>query len=797
MKKVGRNDPCPCGSGKKYKKCCLPKNSQVRYTRQERDSALTRIHQYIERNFGRADKAFEEFWGEFLNHTDDLEDHQDGLSDHVYDLWYAFDRPMDDGRLFVDIFLEKKGSELSPGERDLLQTLRDSSMRLYEIEDALPGESLTLRDVIEGGYMTVRERLGSKSLNRHDWIAARVVSCGTSGRPEIEGLLPIPVFYRNGLCNKIRSMREDYLRENPGGSLNLFYKDMPPIFHRVWVGSIFDPYVPPLANTDGEGMVLTEVLFDILDRGALVAALRGAEGFTCDEEEGRGGEAAWQWCGKNVKGKNTLFGSIKLQKDTLRLETNSVARGKRGRSLIESVAGGAVCFRIATHEDMRKVLKESLRTGRKRLEPAQKDEIPAEIQEALTLDFMARHFRGWLEESIPALEGHTPREAARSNRLRPKLIDLLHEADRQYQYALKNGQPAFDASWVWNELGLEADAPEYPPLLAHERVNQLVPGSGEICRSVAETHRLRPDFEDKSSVITLEDLADNLEIQRILRRQGTEKAEHCDLAPYLERMINFELHRRKSFWVDASLAYMLAQTDIDVVGRELRVPFPSFAVIFTDRFVLSLAERMLARVEECPLAGQFIRVATVFVTERTSGEDRTLELCFALDSLGGDMPYLVTHRLPVQEEGRVESYLDAAAPLPPIEDVVSHANPLRGLLQVVINAILYATSAGVTPEVRLAGSGSASPRHRGMEPISYSSDEVYFLPGAIEISQVRHLEELGRISGGREILRRFMVRGHWRRPAANWKEQRMRWIRPYWKGPDMATIIERAYKLKP
>ena len=23
--KAGRNDPCPCGSGKKYKKCCYPK----------------------------------------------------------------------------------------------------------------------------------------------------------------------------------------------------------------------------------------------------------------------------------------------------------------------------------------------------------------------------------------------------------------------------------------------------------------------------------------------------------------------------------------------------------------------------------------------------------------------------------------------------------------------------------------------------------------------------------------------------------------------------------------------------
>ncbi|MHB8833897.1 MAG: SEC-C metal-binding domain-containing protein, partial [Desulfobacteria bacterium] len=26
MYKVGRNDPCPCGSGLKYKKCCIEKD---------------------------------------------------------------------------------------------------------------------------------------------------------------------------------------------------------------------------------------------------------------------------------------------------------------------------------------------------------------------------------------------------------------------------------------------------------------------------------------------------------------------------------------------------------------------------------------------------------------------------------------------------------------------------------------------------------------------------------------------------------------------------------------------------
>ena len=28
--KIGRNDPCPCGSGRKYKKCCLNKYRDAR-----------------------------------------------------------------------------------------------------------------------------------------------------------------------------------------------------------------------------------------------------------------------------------------------------------------------------------------------------------------------------------------------------------------------------------------------------------------------------------------------------------------------------------------------------------------------------------------------------------------------------------------------------------------------------------------------------------------------------------------------------------------------------------------------
>lgn len=35
MSKPGRNDPCPCGSGKKYKKCCEKKLFRGKFTAQK------------------------------------------------------------------------------------------------------------------------------------------------------------------------------------------------------------------------------------------------------------------------------------------------------------------------------------------------------------------------------------------------------------------------------------------------------------------------------------------------------------------------------------------------------------------------------------------------------------------------------------------------------------------------------------------------------------------------------------------------------------------------------------------
>lgn len=57
--KVGRNEPCPCGSGKKYKRCCLEKHEQVKHLATNRqEDALPERQKEQEQLIDRIENAF-------------------------------------------------------------------------------------------------------------------------------------------------------------------------------------------------------------------------------------------------------------------------------------------------------------------------------------------------------------------------------------------------------------------------------------------------------------------------------------------------------------------------------------------------------------------------------------------------------------------------------------------------------------------------------------------------------------------------------------------------------------------
>ncbi len=801
------NDPCPCGSGVKFKKCCNRPHGAAKpvssgYTRLERETALEKISRFVDERWAEEEEmAFEELWDRFLDREDELPPNMLALSSDVRDSWFAFDRELDDGGRVVDHFLAQ--ATLTVGERNYLTAMRRSSMRLYEVTDTVPGTSMTLRDLVEGTVVTVNERSGSRTVTRRTCIAARVLARGHTGGPEMDlGALHIVNLLRDSVLESVRELVADARqREGTDATVDDLYKEMPPLFHQAWLSSIFEPAIPELRTTDGEPMVLTRVSFHVDDAGAVQKALDGASDRGLETRRDR----SWSWCGANRGGQPTVLGSLRLAEATLTLETNSVERGARGRELIESIASELVRHRGTVHEDIRQRLAESITAqalGREDEPDATPSRLDPDVAEALVAEHHARHYRAWIDEPVPALDGKTPREASKLPALRDRLLDLIHGLEGMYERALKDGAPAYDPSWMWDELdlGTEIDR-SHPPPLAHERVAERVRGSAEIAHAAAERLRKGAAFDDEATVLGDEDFRADLELQRFLRVEhgpsNETGGEGAVAAPYLRLMTNFELHRRKVFWVDAALSYQLEHTDLDVAGGELRVPFPSFALALTDRHALSLGERLLARTEDDPLRGQILRVVTVYVTEEQRGGDRALEVTFAFDALGADLPSLARFEVPGGSESSVRAFLDSVARPPPVTDPpVPDVNPVRGLLRLVINAILYATSSGVTPEVRTAPA-RAPRKPRSILAPPLSAESVYFLPGTIDIRDVRQFQELERAPEGRSMLCRFMVRGHWRRPQKGWTDQKLRWIEPYWKGPEMATVIERAYRLKP
>jgi hypothetical protein len=257
MAKVGPNELCPCGSGRKFKKCCGDPRAIDRYTRDERKAAFTRLTDYIE-VFARddAERASEVFWGEFASRADELPPERDELFDDIEQLWLMFDHAGAGGAM-VDRFLA--GAQLGDGERAFLAALRRSSMRVYEVVAARPGQSLALRDAIEGGEVTVNERQASRTIARGAYLAARVVPRGPSGGPEIEaGLLHLAPMVRDPLLARIRDERARFVDQHRGDDVTAFYKGLPPLFHEVWVGTMLasgeaDEAGPPSEPPPGPG----------------------------------------------------------------------------------------------------------------------------------------------------------------------------------------------------------------------------------------------------------------------------------------------------------------------------------------------------------------------------------------------------------------------------------------------------------------------------------------------------------------------------------------------------------------
>jgi len=298
----------------------------------------------------------------------------------------------------------------------------------------------------------VREGTASGDLVRWDLLAARLVEV-SSGLHEIEGpLLVLPQTEKKPLVTELRRHKRRIAKESPQMDEAAFFEVMFPLIHDHWVRAVGDPSPPQLVTAEGDPMLFARVVFDVRDRDALRSALDADSRLEPDaDDEAEGGDPpGWTWLAPGKRGEDRrALGRVELA-ERLTLEAHSRSRAESGRALLEGLAPGAIRHRATSFEDPHPAAE--------RRPPPSADEAvpepPSEEQARLMLEVKDQHYRSWVDESIPALGDRTPREAARLKSARPQLVALLKGLESMEERAGRAGQPVYDATWIWRELGL-------------------------------------------------------------------------------------------------------------------------------------------------------------------------------------------------------------------------------------------------------------------------------------------------------------------------------------------------------
>jgi len=436
----GRNDPCHCGSGKKYKKCHLGRDQEEagpdRFHAMDHD-LLSEMSRFGAKQFGTK-------WV-----PQDLRAVAPGDALHLVLQWAAYELPVE-GRTLIDRFVERY--ELGPQERDWLAAQRRAWLSIWEVVSVVAGKEITMRDLLTGQTRTVLERQASLTLVARDAVLGRVVDhqglsllCGMYARslPPFDAALVVRDV-RGKLRKKTGDLPVDRLRGKSAGHFMI----------TRWADAVEDlderhSKPPVLTNTDGDSLVFITDHFD-LDRGKrkavedLLAALEGAGDPYADgdethialfkPEELRDGEDA------------TVIGHLFVGDDTLRLETNSQRRAVALRRKVERACGELIRHRSRVREDPRPVLE-----NRDRPAEPPRERAPEELR--LVREYKERYYKKWLNQPVPALGGKTPREASRSHDGRAALDLLLRN--------IENGEASlpeaarFDVSQIRAALGVD------------------------------------------------------------------------------------------------------------------------------------------------------------------------------------------------------------------------------------------------------------------------------------------------------------------------------------------------------
>jgi hypothetical protein len=456
MTKIGRNDPCPCGSGKKYKQCCLANEvapvasfgwQKMRKTEGElMHLLLEHAHSHY------SPEAIVEAWDEFSCWNDvPFDPESQAEFETAFLPWYVFNWTPDNFEIeaaehYPELpvamhYVQRFGDRLDAFQRRFIEEICSQFYSFFMVTAVEPGRQLSLRDLVLGREITVHERQASMSLQRGSIIYTRVITMDNNSI--MVGCAPtvIPPDYLNEFIDLREKMAEQL--ERFGTDFLADYDiELRQIYYDIH-DELFNPVLPQLQNTDGDPMEEIAIYYTLsctpreaVDSLATLSLEKDGQSLLDMHDIDQAIELEsfeFPWLKKGNKQHagwdNTVLGHITIDADLLTISVNSQERADAIKRKISRRLGKRAQFRNAVIQSSEQMLREMLNR-----EPAAGEAAAAQSHEDLQAhpevqaqlrEFGEQYWREWLDLPVPALKDQTPRQAAKTEIGRERLEGLL------------------------------------------------------------------------------------------------------------------------------------------------------------------------------------------------------------------------------------------------------------------------------------------------------------------------------------------------------------------------------------
>ena len=473
--KTGRNDPCPCGSGRKYKHCCGKPQAPEPAAPDSHEGAVQRALAWLETHHRKAFAvAMQAELDEAAIHIfdGDEDEARAALATLRQDAWESLhvnliEWLMAEGSILVkkqfqrvsELLLGPSGPQLTSGQRAWLEQLARQPLRLYDLTAVVPDVGVTVCDALatDAAPMVVAERAGSKALKVGMQVGARVMQVG--GQHLFSGgIYPFTVGDGRAVQAELRDQADGRSRKRAEGG-TVHEEDAALIdgliIMEAWLAQHLLPEpLPSLIDShSGDPMLFTTDYYAVHDWDVLAAALAARPDVEGDRQAG------WNRLQDCDDGQTRSLAAINIEPDgqSVSVFYKTAAKAEQGRVWFDALVGDSVAFELREVVEPKDVMARALaQPTQGRRTSAMPEGFDANTLGDLIETAIKRSYANWPDEPIPALEGRTPRQAVQNVPGMERVKGLLRSyEDGEVQQAAQQGRREISYQFLWDALGLK------------------------------------------------------------------------------------------------------------------------------------------------------------------------------------------------------------------------------------------------------------------------------------------------------------------------------------------------------